>query len=82
MLGTVSSNLALGLGAVGGVGIAGGIVPQMGVLFDERAFHRRFENKERLSTYLARIPTFVIVHELPVFLGLAARFSGRTPIQA
>ena len=32
----------------------------------------RFEAKGRLSPYLAAIPTYVVTHKLPAFLGCAA----------
>jgi glucokinase len=70
MLGTVASNLALSVGARGGVYIAGGIVPKMGATFNGRRFRRRFEDKGRLSGYLKEIPTYVVTHALPAFLGL------------
>ena len=38
MLGTVAGNLVLTLGAQGGVYIAGGIVPRLGVRFAESGF--------------------------------------------
>jgi glucokinase len=60
LLGTVASDLALTLGAVGGVYLGGGIVPAMGELFHASPFRQRFEDKGRFSDYLARIPTFVI----------------------
>ena len=41
------------------------------LLRSEVAFRERFEAKGRMSSYLARIPTAVIVHPLPAFLGLA-----------
>jgi glucokinase len=72
MLGTVASNLALTLGARGGVFIAGGIVPRLGAAFDESRFRARFEDKGRFAAYLAAIPTFVVTHPIPAFLGLAA----------
>jgi glucokinase len=71
MLGTVASDLALSVGARGGVFIAGGVVPKMGATFNGRRFRRRFENKGRLSGYLRQIPTYVVTHRAPAFLGLA-----------
>lgn len=71
MLGTVAADLALTLGALGGVFIAGGIVPKFGPLFQRSPFRRRFESKGRFSTYLAAIPTWVITHRNPGLLGLA-----------
>ncbi|MBV9521487.1 MAG: glucokinase [Alphaproteobacteria bacterium] len=70
MLGTIAGNLALTLGGRGGIYIAGGIVPRLGVAFTTSGFRRRFEDKGRFAAYLAAIPTFVITHPHPAFLGL------------
>lgn len=59
-LGSVAGNLALTLGARGGVFIGGGIVPRMGALFEASPFRRRFEDKGRFGAYLQQIPTWVI----------------------
>src|SRR3954471_13332640 len=75
MLGTVSGNLALTLGAQGGVYIAGGIVPRLGSRLAESAFRERLEAKGRMRPYLASIPTYVITHPLPAFLGCAAELA-------
>ncbi|HZB91739.1 MAG TPA: glucokinase [Stellaceae bacterium] len=72
MLGTVAGDLALTLGARGGVYIAGGIVPRLGASFAASRFRERFEAKGRFSTYLSAIPTYVITHPIPALLGLAA----------
>jgi glucokinase len=72
MLGTVAGNLALTLGARGGIYVAGGIVPKLGARFVTSPFRERFEAKGRLRPYLARIPTYVVTHPFPAFLGLAA----------
>jgi glucokinase len=72
MLGTVAGNLALTLGAKGGVYIGGGIVPRLGERFAASPFRQRFETKGRLGDYLAAIPTYVVTHNLPAFLGCAA----------
>ena len=71
MLGTAASNLALSLGAKGGVYIAGGIVPKLGEAFDRSPFRARFEDKGRFGPYLAAIPTRVITRDEPALLGLA-----------
>jgi hypothetical protein len=55
-----------------GVYIAGGIVPRLGARFAESGFRERFEAKGRLGTLLAAIPTYVVTHKLPAFLGCAA----------
>jgi glucokinase len=76
MLGTVASNLALTLGARGGIYIGGGIVPRLGARFVESPFRARFEAKGRLSDYLAAIPTYVVTHPLPAFIGCGALLAG------
>ena len=69
-LGTVAGNLALTLGATGGVYIGGGIVPRLGEFFDRSPFRSRFEAKGRFSAYAASIPTFVIVRDTsPALIG-------------
>ncbi len=72
MLGTVAGNLALLLGAHGGIYIAGGIVPQIMDYVRQSAFRERFENKGRRRDYLAAIPTCVITQDNLAFLGLSA----------
>ena len=76
MLGTMAGNLALTLGARGGIYIGGGIVPRFGQRFAQSPFRTRFEAKGRFSEYLAAIPTWVVTHPLPAFLGCAAVLSG------
>ncbi|UCG84791.1 MAG: glucokinase [Gemmatimonadota bacterium] len=71
MLGTVTSDLALSLGARGGVYLGGGVISKMGSAFKGRLFRRRFENKGRFSDYLRLIPTYLITRPLPAFLGLS-----------
>jgi glucokinase len=75
MLGTVAGNLAVTLGAQGGIYIGGGIVPRLGERFLRSSFRRRFEQKGRFAGYLAQVPTWVITAEYPAFLGVAAILS-------
>lgn len=72
MLGTVAGNLAMVLGAHGGIYIAGGIVPQIMDYVQQSTFRERFENKGRRRDYLAAIPTYVITQDNLAFLGLSA----------
>ena len=76
MLGTAAGNLALSLGAKGGVFVAGGILPRMAEAFRLSAFRSRFEAHGRFQPYLAAIPTSLIVHPLPAFVGLAGLVRG------
>lgn len=74
-LGSVAGNLALTLGARGGIFIGGGIVPGWIAddrgLFDEELFRRRFEAKGRFEAYLSAIPVNVIMRNDAALLGLA-----------
>ena len=81
-LGSVAGNVALTLGARGGVFIGGGIAPRFTDFLRASAFRERFEVKGRMSSYLAQIPTAVIVHPTPAFLGLAHLAHVRTRPQA
>ena len=70
-LGSVAGNLALTLGARGGVYVGGGIVPRFGAAFDALPFRARFEAKGRFRSYLERIPTLVITAAAPGLVGAA-----------
>jgi glucokinase len=71
----VAGNVALTLGATGGMYIGGGIVPRLGRLFTQSQFRERFEGKGRLSPYLARIPAYLITEQYPALIGVAAMLS-------
>jgi glucokinase len=75
MLGTMAGNLALTMGARGGIYIAGGIVPDCIEQFRASKFRERFESKGRYRSYLEEIPTYVITRPEPAFVGLR-RFLG------
>jgi len=72
MLGGVAGNLALTLGARGGIYIAGGIVPKLKEYICQSKFRARFEGKGRLGTYLAGIPTDIVVHPWPALIGASS----------
>lgn len=72
LLGSFAGNVALTVGARGGLYIGGGIVPRLGGFFEQSDFRRRFEDKGRLSAYLAEIPTAVITDTLAALIGAAA----------
>ena len=60
-LGAFAGDLALTLGARGGVYVAGGIVARLGEAIDRSAFRERFEAKGRRRAYLEQIATAVIL---------------------
>lgn len=68
-LGNVAGNLALTLGSKGGVYIGGGIVPRLGVAFDDALFRQSFEDKGRYRDMLAAMPVWVITASNPALLG-------------
>lgn len=71
-LGNVAGNLALSLGARGGVYIGGGIVPRLGSAIDQSRFRERFEAKGRFGSYLQSIPTLVVQARVsPALVGAA-----------
>lgn len=69
-LGVLAGNLALTTGALGGVYIMGGIVPRIVETFAAGPFRARFEAKGRFGAYLREVPTLVVTHPYPAFLGL------------
>jgi glucokinase len=71
MLGAAAANLAVTLGAFGGIFIGGGIVPRLGEWFRSSPFRARFEAKGRFSDYIADIPTYVISTPHVAFDGVA-----------
>jgi glucokinase len=71
LLGSFAGNVALTLGARGGVYIGGGIVPRLGQRFFESRFRERFEAKGRFQAYLQAIPTQLITDTLAALTGAA-----------
>lgn len=71
-MGSMAGNLALTVGAKGGVYVGGGIVPRLGEWFDRSPFRERFEAKGRFRSYLAGIPVWVITAaQSPALAGAA-----------
>jgi glucokinase len=73
-LGSIAGDLALTLGARGGVYIAGGIAPRIIDFLERSEFRARFEAKGRSRSYVEDIPTNVVVHPEATFVGLQALF--------
>jgi len=69
-LGAVAGDVALTFGARGGVYIGGGIAPRFVDHLARSAFREQFVSKGRMRSYLERIPTRVILHPNPAFVGL------------
>jgi glucokinase len=72
LLGGVAGNLALTLGARGGMYIGGGIVPRLGDWIDRSTFRERFVAKGRFRGYLEKMPTFLVdAKTSPALIGAA-----------
>lgn len=69
VLGGVAGNLALTLGARGGIYIAGGIAPRILDFLAASDFRERFLAKGRFRDYLGDIPTRVVTLENPGLVG-------------
>lgn len=71
LLGSVAADVALVLGARGGVYLGGGIVPRFVPALRASTFNARFTAKGRMSAYLESLPVYVIAAEFPALPGLA-----------
>ncbi|MEU9836936.1 glucokinase [Streptosporangium sp. NPDC048047] len=72
MLGTFAGNVALTLGARGGVYLGGGVLPRIVERVRASDFRRRFEAAPTMNGYLSGIATSLIVAPQPALLGAAA----------
>ena len=71
ILGSVAGDLALTFGARGGVFVSGGLAPRLADRLAASQFRARFEDKGRLSPYVAQIPTSLVLHPYPAIVGAA-----------
>lgn len=79
-LGHVAGDLALTLGATGGVFIGGGILPRWGSLVGQSRLRASFEAKGRYSGYLAPIPIWMIqTQDSPALRGAAQMLDATGP---
>jgi glucokinase len=78
MLGNAAANLALTLGARGGIYIGGGVIGRLGDYFARSGFRAAFEAKGRFASYMQRIPTYVIRAEQPALIGCAMALDVQT----
>lgn len=82
-LGSVTGDLALTIGARGGVFVGGGIVPRVRDLFLQSSFRLRFEAKGRFKDYLRAIPTWLINAPIsPALMGASVALDQKTGISS
>ncbi len=72
MMGRFGGDLALNMGAFGGVYIAGGIVPRFLKFFLNSGFRVAFEDKGRFKEYLSHIPVYIITQPYCGLIGAGA----------
>lgn len=71
LLGAAAGDLALTIGARGGVYVAGGVCGRLGPLFDRAVFRHRFADKGRMRQFLEPIPTWLVLRTDTGLLGAA-----------
>ena len=72
-MGSAAGNLALTLGAKGGIYIAGGVVPKFQDFFMKSDFRLKFEDKGRFVNYLKPIPVYLVTRNNLGLIGAAKR---------
>jgi len=72
ILGQVSGDIALAIGAEHGIYIGGGIVQRYPEKFAASNFRRGFEHKGRYQTLMQDIPTWLITNSNPGLIGAAS----------
>ncbi len=70
----MASDVALILGARGGIYLTGDLLDLLGDLFDVEAFVKRYRDKGRLSGYVSEVPLFKVTAHDPEVIGLATLF--------
>jgi glucokinase len=78
LLGRFAGDAALLLGARGGVYLGGGIAPKIALALSRGAFRTAFEQKGRMTAYLAPIPVYVILADFATLKGAAAAFRAKS----
>ncbi len=71
LLGSAAGNVALIMGARGGVYVGGGIVPKLVEFAASSPMRRRFDERGALSDYVAGIPVGIIMDAQPGLTGAA-----------
>ncbi len=69
ILGAVAGDVALSMGAMSGVYLSGGILPQMLDILEGIAIRASFDNKGRFSAICARIPMAIVLADNPGLIG-------------
>lgn len=71
ILGGCAGDIALGLGARGGVYLSGGVALKLADAIAAGGFRERFEDKGRFAAYMRAIPTWLALEKYTALLGAA-----------
>jgi len=72
ILGAIAGDVVMTCGAWDGVYFTGGLVESMLPWLKRPEFRERFEDKGRISTPVARVPTVAVLHPYTGLIGTAA----------
>ncbi len=72
ILGAVAGDIALGLGARGGVYVTGGVAQRLADQLAAGGFRERFEAKGRFQAYMRAIPAWLILEPYAALIGAAS----------
>jgi glucokinase len=78
LLGACAGDLALVLGARGGVHIGGGIAPAIADALAISSLRKRFEAKGRFEDYLRAVPLSIVMRPHPGLIGAAAYLAAQS----
>lgn len=79
IFGAVCGDLALALGATGGLYLSGGVLEKLGPLFDQDIFMTAFDYKGRYTDYCRHIPIARIISAHPGLIGMAQYLADHHP---
>jgi glucokinase len=75
ILGSVAGDIALTLGARGGVFVTGGVAEKLARQLENSAFRERFEAKGRFVDYMRAIPTWLVMDPYAALIGAASQLA-------
>jgi glucokinase len=75
ILGSVAGDIALTMGARGGVYVTGGVAEKLAQELARSAFRERFEAKGRFVDYMRAIPTWLVMDPYAALIGAASQLT-------
>ena len=81
ILGSVAGDIALGMGARGGVYVTGGVAEKLADHLAAGGFRERFEAKGRFVDYVNAIPTWLVMDPYAALIGAASQLATLEPTE-